>query len=72
MPPWELKAVEYIVGTVLLGLALVFATDDEYCSEWAERHIFLAPGQSGIGVIPMYSDTAEICVATSPRPSRFR
>jgi len=72
MPPRELKAVEYIVGAVLLGLALIFATDDEYCSEWRNRHIFLAPGQSGIGVIPMYAQTAPICVATSPRPSRFR
>ena len=32
MPPWELKAIEYIVGAVLLGLALVVSTDpDDLC-----------------------------------------
>ena len=30
MPPWELQAVEYIVGAVLLGLALVVATDPDH------------------------------------------
>lgn len=29
MPPWELQALEYIVGAVLLGLALMVSTDAE-------------------------------------------
>ncbi len=38
MPPWELKALEYIVGAVLLGLALVVSTDaDPLCSEVKTR-----------------------------------
>ena len=46
MPPWELKAVEYIVGAVLLGLALVFATDDGPVCVTATRDVGFVPADA--------------------------
>ena len=45
MPPWELKALEYTIGAVLLGLAFVVTTEAPYCtandpwSDWNTRLI---------------------------------
>ncbi|MDE2695418.1 MAG: hypothetical protein OXH97_02745 [Chloroflexota bacterium] len=46
MPPWELQALEYIVGAVLLGLVFIVTTEAPYCKEddpWNNRIVFHDP-----------------------------
>ena len=53
-----LKALEYIVGAVLLGLALVVSTDpDHLCSEVRIRHVYDSQWSG-----PLYDDAVEVCV----------
>ncbi len=63
MPPWELQALEYIVGAVLLGLALVVSTDaDPLCSEVRTRHVDVFPaGDTRTGIYGG-NRTIDVCV----------
>ena len=65
MPPWELKALEYIVGAVLLGLALVVSTDaDPLCKEGATRDRTIFPAGDVRPDIRIYGRnlTIDVCV----------